>query len=335
MRSDDVDAENASPKAGFCATLCENSKRDFVSYLNEYVTYCGGNLDSCLDSDNQLPTQRQKMLTAVSEKDVVVFAKPGCGFCKRAKDQLAELQQQQSFDIAVLDVIKGTAAGNALASILVESLQIGDLTFPQIVVRGKYIGGADDLAEHVDAGRWPGILASDKETYDVNASARVSWEASTLAGASKPQLLQVPRVRGEGAWFPHWPWYSFQWCMWANLVRYISWVQLALMVSALALYKTGVAANAGIADILVWVLLADCAGLVLLGPSPWTLSGILSTYFGWRVRGNAVNAVPYKVVWTAYLAALIPLSLNGSQSSKEVALAAGITNSALLAVLRF
>jgi glutaredoxin len=311
---------------------------DIMSYLNEYVHYCGGNLYGSVVGGDTF----NNVMRMVDDHDVVVFGKHGCGFCKRAKDLLAKQQEIKPFDILVTNVNKNTIEGKDMAKCLREVLNLGDLTFPQIIVRGKYIGGADDLSEHVEENRFfAKFFAGEKIQYhDANGDydktkKHVVWEENTLASASKPQLLQVPVMRGEGVWYPHWPWYCFQWTLWSNLVRFISWIQLAIMIPAFYLYKQGSDQSVAVANILMLILVADCCGLVLFGPSPWTISGTLSTYFGWRVRGNAVSSIPYKFVFGAYILTLIPLYTLKKQEALETALAGFIVNSALLAVLRF
>ena len=81
--------------------------------------------------------------------------------------------------------------------------------------------------------------------------------------------------------------------------------------------------------------IADLFILVLNGASPVSPTGALSTYFLWKVRGNATFSVPYKVVWAAYIFSLLPLLIRSDYHGLNIALIASITNSIILVVFRF
>jgi len=335
-----LQAEEPAKEHGSCTLVCKiwnTAVQDFISYLNEYVYYCGFSLDQWMDSDSAILTAQQQVCTAATTADVVVFAKPGCGYCARAK---ALLQAQHSsasnptFTEAVVDVVKGTTEGAALAKALAISLQLGDMTFPQILIRGRYIGGADDLADLVAAGRMPALLARDM--CSASAKHLLSWEERAKTRASKPDLFTVPHMRSaEGAWYPHWPWYGFHFCLYSNLVRYMSLIQLGLMVPSYFMYKRGSASDIAAAQVLMWILLYDLCAIILFGPSPLSISGTISTYCGWRVRGNATSALPYKAVFVAYVVTFIPLFFKKNYSGLTTALLAYISNSLLLVAFRF
>jgi len=105
-------------------------------------------------------------------------------------------------------------------------LNIFDLTFPQVVIRGRYVGGADDLLQVVEDDRFSRII-QDPVTH-CRENGVISWDEDLLSVASRPDLFKVPRVRGEGVWYPNWPYYVFQWTVHANLIRYISVLQVSL-----------------------------------------------------------------------------------------------------------
>jgi len=75
---------------------------------------------------------------AETPHDVVIFTKPGCGFCTKAK--------------ALLDG-RGWAYDELPASPRRLRAVSGKTSTPQVFVDGKYIGGCDELEKHVSAPR--------------------------------------------------------------------------------------------------------------------------------------------------------------------------------------
>ncbi len=77
----------------------------------------------------------------------VVFGKDNCVYCQRAKTMLSEAQ----IDYTYLDVIKNS---RALYEVFPRAKKhLGEktpVTMPQIWLNGVYIGGADQLAEHLE-----------------------------------------------------------------------------------------------------------------------------------------------------------------------------------------
>jgi hypothetical protein len=186
--------------------------------------------------------------------------------------------------VSVVNVVGGSlspAGSAALKSCLKARLGLWDLTFPQVVVRGTYCGGADDAIALADAGDLQALAGAARPA----AAAKVPWNAPLAAKAARPDLLLVPRVRG--AWYPAWPWYLPQFTMHANLMRYISILHLVIMGLALAVPS--------IRYPLLFFYTVDLSLFVLLGPSPWTPTGALATYFCWSIRGNATSTLAYKV----------------------------------------
>jgi len=68
--------------------------------------------------------------------DVVIYTKPGCGYCHAAKDLLEQKGADFTEIVASSDPAKKQ-----------EMIQKsgGRMTFPQIFIGGKHIGGSDDL----------------------------------------------------------------------------------------------------------------------------------------------------------------------------------------------
>jgi glutaredoxin 3 len=68
--------------------------------------------------------------------DVVIYTKPGCGYCHAAKDLLERKSADFTEIVASHDPAKKQ-----------EMIQRsgGRMTFPQIFIDGKHIGGSDEL----------------------------------------------------------------------------------------------------------------------------------------------------------------------------------------------
>lgn len=94
-----------------------------------------------------------------------------------------------------------------------------------------------------------------------------------------------------------------------------------------------------VGNVVFFVLFIDLFMLVFFGPSPFSMSGHLATVFGWKYKGNVTSAVPYKVVFAAYLFSLAPLLLKEEESIYSgTALGVyigAVVNSAVLVVFRF
>ena len=320
--------------------IVDSTLSDIISYINEY-----GNVYNLLAVSKEVATaNREAIVNCVKQHDVVVYAKTGCGFCERAKQLLyttqTEFQQEHSGRYAFsINVAMGT--DSEVKSALGELIDLNDVTFPQIMVKGVYIGGSDNLNKWMESGAFKQMLESDN-SLPMDATS-IPWYPPLATEAATPNLFYVPMIKGT--WYPsNWPWYTFQWCMFGNLVRYISVLQIAAMVPVCILLSTSYSdssTNVLIAKILLYALLTDLCILVFHGPTPFSPSGALSTYFGWRVRGNATSSVPYKVVFLAYIIGILP-QLLGNYSSETAryksisrSMVGLITNSAILVAFRF
>jgi glutaredoxin len=346
-------AEERNTKDGGCVTalkdIYNNSISDIISYINEY-----GNMYNLIIEDKEVAkSHREAIVNGVKQNDVVIYAKAGCGFCERAKKLIyakqSEFQQEDSGRYAFsVHVALGTESG--IKSALGSLLDLNDVTYPQIIVKGVYVGGSDNMTKWVEGEPQAGSSAATafKQMLEADNSlpidaTRIPWYGPLVAEAATPNLFAVPIIKGT--WYPSdWPWYAFQWCMYGNLVRYISILQLAAMIPICLLFSSSYndnPANIFIAKALLAAFLVDLALLVVHGPTPFSPSGAISTYFGWRVRGNATSSVPYKVVFLAYIIGLLPYLLRPytSESARysgiSNAMIALITNSTILVVFRF
>ena len=68
--------------------------------------------------------------------EVVIYTKPGCGYCYAAKDLLDRKGAEYTEIVA--------SADPALKQEMIQKSG-GRMTFPQIFIDGKHIGGSDDL----------------------------------------------------------------------------------------------------------------------------------------------------------------------------------------------
>jgi glutaredoxin 3 len=68
--------------------------------------------------------------------DVVIYTKPGCGYCYAAKDLL---------DRKGADYVEIVASSDPAKKQEMIQRSGGRMTFPQIFIDGKHIGGSDDL----------------------------------------------------------------------------------------------------------------------------------------------------------------------------------------------
>ena len=70
--------------------------------------------------------------------DVLMFTKPGCGFCEKARTLL---------DKHGLKYDEVQSSNRKLRAVS------GKQTTPQVFIDGKYIGGSDDLEKYLSASR--------------------------------------------------------------------------------------------------------------------------------------------------------------------------------------
>lgn len=318
--SDDQDhsAEGTSEKSGFCDKVLT----DFVSYISEYGVPTGV-------VNGRILEKRRLLSSSINDNDIVMIAKPGCGFCQRAKDLLVEQQEKNPFSESIIlgtDHYTKTAASDAL--------RLSDFTFPQIIIRGTYIGGSDDLRQLVDSGEFNTLLSIDPAVH-VEVNERIPWYPPLEQLASQPDLFLVPKPNARNR--PRW--YFFQWYMYSNLVRYISICHVVLLLLCVGMSSANNASERTkrATTAIVYILVVDLAILVVHGPTPFSPTGVIGTYLGWRYRGNVTSSLPYKVVFAAYLGSFIPLLVNRNTNgdAATASFISALINSLLLVVFRF
>lgn len=236
--------------------------------------------------------------------DLVLFVKAGCGHCARAE---ALTESHPSRLVVSLD----TAAQRAA---LAEKLRIPALTTPIVFVRGRCIGGGEELRALADSS---GGLNSPQGDFPPDPFAPgvpdvTSWTTRRLCkppgGTSATNYFlncYGNTVRGMGV-------------VHALLFAVLAWVDLSAMAQR----------------IIVLSLFVDCALFVLsANVSP---VGLSCTSLLWTRRGPVVPAIPYKMIMVYYLVFLTAV-LRGelTDGQMQTAAIANALNSAFLGVLRF
>lgn len=198
----------------------------------------------------------------------------------------------------------------------------GAPAYPVVVVRGTYVGGVAELER---------LFLSP--TAFVGKVALGAFERKAYGGppAVLPHDAAVdtpfdPRRDARGN---HWLEVVFQRTVFANAIRLLSLVHVALLVAAASL------APSGGASALVAVLIVDWLAFAALGPTPLAPLGVAATAAAWRVKGGAVPAIPYKVVFFLYALGAVGALADGSSSAMKAMLYSAASNSLLLAVFRF
>lgn len=318
LRSDGLEDDELThaEHRGVFTTLWNKVLLDFTSYIAEYGVP--------LSSMSPMVLEKRIALTeSINIHDIVVIAKAGCGFCQRAKDLLADQQEKVSFS---QNVIIGTDYYTKAA--ISAALNLYDVTYPQIIIRGVYIGGSDELRQLVETDAFQILLAKHPPLL-ASKDSFIEWYPQLQQQAKNPDFFRVPNMKANGKG----RWYLFQWYMYANLVRYISISHIILLVLCLIFSSV----NKRLCTLFVYIIVVDLAILVVHGPTPFSPSGVIGAYFGWKYRGNVTSSLPYKVVFAAYLASLIPLLVNKSTDSTagKASYVSLLINSALLAAFRF
>lgn len=294
--------------------------RDFLGYLSEYTLPLRWLLGCCCSSKADQSSHDAAWADVQAHVDghtIALFVKPGCGFCERAEALLKE---------RCLDFGGVNGVAPAVAAVLRKELMLPLLTYPVVFVGGAYLGGADQLQEAADSGRLVELMQGPQ----------LPFPRGVFYLPDPIRLLRGPLGQ---------PWYCFQLHVYPNYVRLQSIVHVAIFAFAIGAPAAGLVR---VAQVLLWVLIVDMAIFVALGPSPFALVSTISTIFVWRFRGGAVTSLPYKVVMGIfYIVSVLPIVIcdvdGGSEEStceKKLSDAKGrlaslLTNSALLAALRF
>lgn len=279
--------------------------RDIIGYASEYaepLRRCHGR---CVGFRGQGQAW-EAVRTAVDTHEVMLFIKEGCGYCARAEGLLRERN-------VVFATANGTDAETKVE--LRRVLRLPLVTFPVIFVQGIHLGGADQLTEALQSGLFDQVAASPRKPFP----------EGVFEIPDPIRLLVGPRGQ---------PWYHFQFHCYANYVRAISAVHVAIFAIALATSESDQFVGLGLG----WLLVVDMTMFTLLGPTPFAPLSTCVTLAIWPFRGPAVTSLPYKaVIGVAYVASLTQLLTRGDLQSTagRATLGSLLTNSLLLTFLRF
>ena len=307
----------------FMLMLLNNIKADLISYVNEYGLDIGRGTPEVL--------KKLKIITdAVNTYDVIVFSKKGCGYCERTKEMLANENPRNPFHESI---IIGTESNMRTA--LSVALNLSDVTFPQIIIKGVYIGGHDNLQSLVSSQSLSLLIKAEPT---VTTGKLIKWYPLLEVESGTPQLFRAPSMTTSSTPVP---WYLFQPFLYGNLIRYISIIHVVILSLCIGLSSdTGNFISRALYYLLLLYLCIDCGLIVIHGPAPFSPSGTLSTYLFWKYRGNVTSSIPYKFVFSVYFMSFIHLlSLNYNSKSANIVtlstLNSTLFNSILLTIFRF
>jgi len=280
----------ADPAALTAAPVARKSlfglmRDDMVSYLGEY---------RCRRSSGNAKEALGEALAAIAAHPVVLFEKPGCGFCRRAKEMFAA-----SYPDTPVHLVAGatppyrTALGKALA--------VRDVTFPCIFIQGAFVGGADEVSLLHQAGELAGKLGGARVAFKVGQNDTKSSPSlcTQLAGGGIADSFCTSTSK----------WYLPQIKSYGNVVRGMSAVHVLLFIIVLTISESAVATASEALIVATFVIMAvfgvDLALYILLGATPLTIVGNLVTLAVWDFRGPAVPNIPYKAVFVFYVVGLL------------------------------
>lgn len=248
------------------------------------------------------PTLIEAQATA---SDLVIFTKPGCGHCTRAK------AATDTFPNRTIVELPSVAARQGLAS----KLGIPMLTVPVVFVQGRCVGDGEAL--HT-------LLADDRSGLDLKLALPMAADPFAPGVSDTRAWTERHLFRPPGGSHPS----NYFLNTYGNTVRAVSCVHVVFFV-LLLLFPL-----AALTKILAWLIVVDLGLYVVSGNiSPLAL---VATSLLWTRRGPVVPAIPYKVVFVFYIVELVHL-VQGHGSADEIrALAvSSALNSSFLAFLRF
>ena len=308
-------------------TLCSYLQNDLFSYLQEFK--CSG----------KKPNQKvlDTICDAIETHTLVIFAKPGCGFCKRAKKLFAD-----HYTDTPAHVINGVSPEFRVA--LSRVLGMSTISFPMCYIQGSYIGGSDDVARLHSNDELTSKIQGERSPMAEFGKGMIKTRpmfCSMLAGSEVSVATTGPCDSSTSKW------YCFQTKSYAQVIRMMALLQVIVILIVLGCGESNTLIGTNIAIVLIAVLSIDLIIFVLLGATPLTLFGNLSKWLVWNVKGDAVPCIPYKVVFGTYILAFgrILITCNTFDTSLQcfqsniveyrATLIVGIINSGALAIFRF
>jgi glutaredoxin len=280
---------------------------------------------------------------AIDGHAVFLFVKPGCGFCEKAKALLKDVYPQ-----AKALSREGSTRPYRIGLAHALGVAPGNVSFPAVWIRGVFVGGADDLFKlHAARTLEEKLLAPHTPMAPMGAGlvkTRPKF-CTQLAGSHAHLQTDGPCQASTSKWF------CFQTKSYAQVIRTMSVFHVAVLAVMLVCLEAGTDVGASVAAVWTVVLFVDLVLFILLGATPLTLFGNLSTWLVWNVKGESIPALPYKFVWFVYVLALgraavlcsgndaydgsVALCWQNNTEEFRVGLTSGIVNSGFLAVFRF
>jgi len=306
---------------------CSYCRDDLLSYIREFTCH----------QDRADPLVLDAIRTFVEKERVAIFVKPGCGFCVRTKALFSQHYPQ----VSVHSVI-GSAHPYRIA--LARTLGVSAVSFPAVFIQGKYIGGADAVSKLHNSNMLFAATNKDRTPMAPIGTAMVKTKPvffSQLAGSHAHVETDGPCDASTSRW------YCFQTKSFAQVIRGMSFIHVAILILILLCGESNSLMALNVAAVVVVLFLVDLIMYVVFGATPLTVAGNVTTYFVWNFKGNAVPAVPYKVVWFVYILAIVrsiticnnydnvQLCWLNNTVEYRVGLTSGIVNSGFLAVFRF
>ena len=279
---------------------------------------------------------------AVDRHACFLFTKPGCRFCEHAEALLADSYPD-------VDACARVGSTRPYRIGLAHALGVapGNMSFPAVWIRGVYIGGADELTKMHSAGTLQERLSAPHQPMAPMGAALIKTRpkfCTQLAGSHAHLQTDGPCSASTSKWF------CFQTKSYAQVIRMMSVFHVVALTIVLVCCEAGTQVGAGVASVICVLLLADLSFYILLGATPLTVFGNISTWLVWNVKGESIPALPYKAVWLVYVLTLGSATTlcGGDEYSGDVALCwqnnrgkfrAGLSwaiiNSGVLAVFRF
>lgn len=297
-----------------CSKIISFAKEDFGDYIAEYGP-CGRAARQLL-ADGRMESRIAAIVGICRQNAVVLFSKPGCGYCVRALTLLREHLPPHG---EVHEVPSNDALSKAA---LKRTFGISTITFPMIVIEGEYYGGNDDIEVFLRNEQLSLATSNYGTDSALHGASVIPHSALLRARDARPQLLRTPRGRSVC---------TFHFDVYSNVMRSISVLHIAAFVTSLY-------APFAVTQSIIRVVCVDLALFVLLGSNPWAplQTGLL--YAGWKMRGPSATSIPYKAVFAFYIVELcrnVVFCSDEKTCAKPVHFWGLIINSSLLAVLRF
>jgi hypothetical protein len=137
-----------------------------------------------------------------------------------------------------------------MAAALKQATGVLLVTFPMIFVRGKFIGGCDQLSLMISSGRFPLALAAPGTIF---VPGQAEW------GIELQEALQIQWFQGPRGG----RWYCFQLYTYANMVRGISFLHVLVFAACIAAELGNLPQ---LSTALLWIIAVDLCIYILWGP---------------------------------------------------------------------